>query len=749
MKTTKEEGNGIICHFHTIIPGMKASNNQRTDCLPSALSATRHSSLAEMLPPSPTCGTTQTDTEPAIGEQDDNFEYDRVEINPEAVQLGLATRKPARFSEHDLPKSVPLRQASSAPRAPSVGLHDLSSECAPCHPKDEHSTQSPALRVSAHLAQEVCSQPIPSATFGIQYKPYDRPQPDSSTGSDTYIVPRQPEFEDEIEFTQEMMSSLMENHKNSHVSEDLESESDSDFDIDIEEEYKERDSKSLLDVVTKEGNLSNTISEKKKASEISTNHAPSNIVQCTSESSSRVDEDNGCFFTQVEDVKSTPERSILDACLVFSQLVNDNENLIKEVLPPPPIVPPQTGYIRRRRRNKKLETLVEEDDEEEESEENENEDDSSSLGESVSHDESHLPIALAIPASVPASQQCKSSPPTQVNIVKRITESVPNPDSMLQTKLPQKTEIISSSTCAVLRKSGQSIQANRSPSASDTKKKTIRTAIGENLDEPTLPPKDVEEQDCDEEVWNSLTLNHRQAEPISFDIRTLKNNLLGKDEKSDFFDEVAHEKTGSLFLSKIGFLRKPQITWNDRDDLISLSQMKLDWNDVTHLSVMEALYQSVTHGVFKGFPENAAPGPKWEVIGFQGVDPSTDLRGSGLLGPLQMIQLAKDDPTLVQKIYLLSRSSVQEFPLMAVALNWSLATLQTIRQHPDFGGIASTAWDASAKLFAAFWRGMITRWEALGLKINDFPALLKELRDVAMRKPIKFIKQHLQSQSTK
>merc|ERR1719316_149078 len=49
-------------------------------------------------------------------------------------------------------------------------------------------------------------------------------------------------------------------------------------------------------------------------------------------------------------------------------------------------------------------------------------------------------------------------------------------------------------------------------------------------------------------------------------------------------------------------------------------------------------------------------GTHWELIGFQGIDPVTDLRGSGILGLLHLLHLAGHYPKTTQAAFLISRS---------------------------------------------------------------------------------------------
>ena len=56
------------------------------------------------------------------------------------------------------------------------------------------------------------------------------------------------------------------------------------------------------------------------------------------------------------------------------------------------------------------------------------------------------------------------------------------------------------------------------------------------------------------------------------------------------------------------------------------------FKDPMHLSMLRTIYRQLTSTTVD-FPRY---GSHWETIGFQGTDPSTDLRGVGILGLVQV-----------------------------------------------------------------------------------------------------------------
>ena len=142
-------------------------------------------------------------------------------------------------------------------------------------------------------------------------------------------------------------------------------------------------------------------------------------------------------------------------------------------------------------------------------------------------------------------------------------------------------------------------------------------------------------------------------------------------------------------------------------------------------------------------------GPQWEVIGFQGNDPATDLRGAGVLALLQMLHLAGRRPKLVESVFATSASGTA-FPMMVVSINLTQISLQALR-----GGAitkeANRAPPTKGKqgyepVYETFHSGTplaSSTWFASGsarrLGIQDFGNLRKEIETLALKKPAKLL----------
>lgn len=66
----------------------------------------------------------------------------------------------------------------------------------------------------------------------------------------------------------------------------------------------------------------------------------------------------------------------------------------------------------------------------------------------------------------------------------------------------------------------------------------------------------------------------------------------------------------------------------------------------------------------------------------QGSDPSTDLRGVGLLGLVQMVSLVCGEQSqhLAADVFALSHDQHSQFPLMVLCLNVTRIALQALRE---------------------------------------------------------------------
>ncbi|TGZ63010.1 hypothetical protein CRM22_007136 [Opisthorchis felineus] len=85
---------------------------------------------------------------------------------------------------------------------------------------------------------------------------------------------------------------------------------------------------------------------------------------------------------------------------------------------------------------------------------------------------------------------------------------------------------------------------------------------------------------------------------------------------------------------------------------------------------------------FTGSPACLTKGNHWELIGFQGPDPTTDFRGAGLLALLCLVYFATESPfcNTVPSLFRQSLEPIHHFPFSLIGINLTTLLLQLMRQ---------------------------------------------------------------------
>ena len=170
---------------------------------------------------------------------------------------------------------------------------------------------------------------------------------------------------------------------------------------------------------------------------------------------------------------------------------------------------------------------------------------------------------------------------------------------------------------------------------------------------------------------------------------------------------------------------------------MAVARLALDPDDDAHERMLMAIYCTLTGDAT--WPPRY--GTHWEVVGFQGNDPATDLRGVGMLALLQVLHFQKTQPKLLAAIYRLSRGE-RDFPFMTVSISMTQLSLQALRS----GALTRLANRSEVKggeqvyetvhaFHHACYLYMYTAWQQRGLSIVDFGFLKKEIAQITHRKP--------------
>jgi len=115
-----------------------------------------------------------------------------------------------------------------------------------------------------------------------------------------------------------------------------------------------------------------------------------------------------------------------------------------------------------------------------------------------------------------------------------------------------------------------------------------------------------------------------------------------------------------------------------RDFIFTLALVKFD----NESDVCNRILISVYKGITRNKIDCPRYGRHWEQIGFQGADPSTDLRGCGMLGLVTLLHFitSKQTSTLSSIIYQLSQDEMQNFPFSVMSINVTRIALQVLRE---------------------------------------------------------------------
>ncbi|KAF1511375.1 ELMO domain-containing protein 3, partial [Eudyptula albosignata] len=176
----------------------------------------------------------------------------------------------------------------------------------------------------------------------------------------------------------------------------------------------------------------------------------------------------------------------------------------------------------------------------------------------------------------------------------------------------------------------------------------------------------------------------------------------------------------------------------------------LDDNERVHMRILQTIYKKLTRSGL-GCPRYGA---HWEELGFQGADPGTDLRGTGMLGLMQMLYFVMDSRTLplAQEIFKLSQHEtqapaimlvlLQNFPFCIMSVNITRIVIQALREEclsrecNRRQQVIAVLNDLYAAAFLQLYR--VWKWQHKTLADSGF--LLKELELSTRKKPKQLLK---------
>lgn len=173
----------------------------------------------------------------------------------------------------------------------------------------------------------------------------------------------------------------------------------------------------------------------------------------------------------------------------------------------------------------------------------------------------------------------------------------------------------------------------------------------------------------------------------------------------------------------------------ERDLIFAIALCMFKNDETVHNYVLQTIYKKLT-GTKLDCPRY---GNHWELIGFQGLDPATDLRGCGLLGLVTTLYLVTEHRMhgLALDIYKLSRHETQNFPFAIMSINITRIALQTLREEKL--NKECNRRDQVFAVFVEFYAGIYLHvfqiWKHQHKTINDSGFVLRETEKLAKKRP--------------
>ncbi|NXT41905.1 ELMD3 protein, partial [Pelecanoides urinatrix] len=189
---------------------------------------------------------------------------------------------------------------------------------------------------------------------------------------------------------------------------------------------------------------------------------------------------------------------------------------------------------------------------------------------------------------------------------------------------------------------------------------------------------------------------------------------------------------------------QPQLQ-GERELALAMAQCGLDDNERVHMRILQTIYKKLTRSRL-GCPRYGA---HWEELGFQGADPGTDLRGTGMLGLMQILYFVMDSQTLplAEEIFQLSQHEtqapaitlllLQNFPFCIMSVNITRIVIQALREE-RLSRECNRRQQVIAvlnDLYAAAFLQLYRVWKWQHKTVTDSGFLLKELEFSTKKKP--------------
>ncbi|KAK5981616.1 Engulfment and cell motility domain containing protein [Trichostrongylus colubriformis] len=171
----------------------------------------------------------------------------------------------------------------------------------------------------------------------------------------------------------------------------------------------------------------------------------------------------------------------------------------------------------------------------------------------------------------------------------------------------------------------------------------------------------------------------------------------------------------------------------ERNLLLALSTVSYCNASTSQWALLRSFYTSVAALVLD--PPNLVSdcprkGNHWQDVGFQGTDPATDFRGTGILGLIQLYCMAKDLPEgKLAEIVHMSRQEPHDFPLAVVGINITAILINSLRQGELLESAVTVGGYLKAmnKLYQSSLLVFCEQWREQNCTVKDCQSLLNRI----------------------
>lgn len=240
--------------------------------------------------------------------------------------------------------------------------------------------------------------------------------------------------------------------------------------------------------------------------------------------------------------------------------------------------------------------------------------------------------------------------------------------------------------------------------------------------------------------------------PLAFSVAA--SHLLSEQKTKPFLSSIIQTAADpeSTCLSRLLAQKLSASLVVGRDAIFCVAKAQFDPHDSIHEHLLMTLFSSLTN------TEAILGRTSWQTIGFQrDNDFTTDLRGGGLLGPLQALALIEGRPWLAKAMYQASQDPISGFPFMIQSISLTAKVLQALRigslnglcnaaaSSKTLYPVLSAVNDFHAALALAFTR----KWRESGATISRMGHIMQEVIPPLCKRPDQAIASLIEAEKVK